>query len=174
MVIICENNHWVKSVRIWNYSVPYFPSFRLNTERYSVFLRIQFECRKIRTRITPNTDTFNAVDYSRWLFSQKPFIIDVWHRSEYALDFEYTSVLNILGFWIYQGCEYTRVLKVLLVLNMPGFWIYHCSKYTRVTQGSEYTWIFLNISWIYLIVPKFVWMAVVLHLLIVIPYLKKP
>ena len=35
-----------------------FPGFGLNTERYEVFLRIQSECGKIRTRITPNTDTF--------------------------------------------------------------------------------------------------------------------
>ena len=39
----------------------YFPAFGLNTERYSVSLRIQSECRKIRTRITPNTYTFQAV-----------------------------------------------------------------------------------------------------------------
>ena len=32
------------------FSGPYFPVFGLNTERYSVFLRIQSECRKIRTR----------------------------------------------------------------------------------------------------------------------------
>ena len=31
-------------------SGPYFPVFGLNTERYSVFLHIQSECRKIRTR----------------------------------------------------------------------------------------------------------------------------
>ena len=43
------------------FSGPYFPTFRLNTERYSVSLRIQSKCRKIRTRITPNTDTFHAV-----------------------------------------------------------------------------------------------------------------
>ena len=30
-------------------------------ERYAVSLRIQSECGKIRTRITPNTDSFNAV-----------------------------------------------------------------------------------------------------------------
>ena len=30
----------------------------LNTERYPVSLRIQSECEKMRTRITPNTDTF--------------------------------------------------------------------------------------------------------------------
>ena len=28
----------------------YFPTFELNTERYGVSLRIQFECRKIPTR----------------------------------------------------------------------------------------------------------------------------
>ena len=33
------------------FSGPYFPSFRLNTERYEVFLGIQPECGKIRTRI---------------------------------------------------------------------------------------------------------------------------
>ena len=30
-------------------SGPYFPAFRLNTERYFVFLRIQSECGEIRT-----------------------------------------------------------------------------------------------------------------------------
>ena len=50
-----------KSVRIRSHSGPHFPAFELNTERYSVSLHIQSECRKIRTRITPNTDTFYAV-----------------------------------------------------------------------------------------------------------------
>ena len=39
-----------------------FSAFGLNTERYSVSLRIQSECGKIGTRITPNTDTFYAVN----------------------------------------------------------------------------------------------------------------
>ena len=52
----------MKSVRIRSYSGPYFSAFGLNTERYSVSLRIQFECAKMRTRITPNTDTFYGVD----------------------------------------------------------------------------------------------------------------
>ena len=51
----------MKSVRIRSYSGPHFPVFGLNTERYSVSLRIQSECGKMRTRITPNTDTFYAV-----------------------------------------------------------------------------------------------------------------
>ena len=32
------------------FSGPYFPAFRLNTERYSVSLRIQSECWKIQIR----------------------------------------------------------------------------------------------------------------------------
>ena len=37
----------------------YFRVFGLNTERYGVSLCIQSECQKIRTRITPNMDTFH-------------------------------------------------------------------------------------------------------------------
>ena len=43
------------------YSGPHFSAFELNTERYGVSVRIQSECGKMRTRITPNTDTFYAV-----------------------------------------------------------------------------------------------------------------
>ena len=57
---IC-NIHCAKSVRIRSYSDLYFPAFGLNTERYGVSLRIQSRCGKVRTRITPNTDTFHAV-----------------------------------------------------------------------------------------------------------------
>ena len=53
--------HCVKSARIWSYSGPYFPVFGLNTERYGVSLRIQFECAKMRTRITPNVTLFCLV-----------------------------------------------------------------------------------------------------------------
>ena len=52
---------WVKSAHIRSYSGPHFPAFGLNTERYSVFLRIHSECGKMRPRIVPNTDTFYAV-----------------------------------------------------------------------------------------------------------------
>ena len=50
-----------KSVHIRSYSGQYFPAFKLNTQRYGVSLRIQSECGKIRTRISPNTDTFCRV-----------------------------------------------------------------------------------------------------------------
>ena len=49
------------SVFIQNYSGPYFLAFVLNTERCYVSCRIQSKCGKIRTRITPNTETFYGV-----------------------------------------------------------------------------------------------------------------
>ena len=50
--------HCAKSVRILSFSGPYFSAFRVNTEIISVN---QSECGKIRTRKTPNTDTFYVV-----------------------------------------------------------------------------------------------------------------
>ena len=51
----------MKTVRIRSFSGPYFPAFWLNTKWYGISLRIQSKCRKVRTRKTPNTDTFHAV-----------------------------------------------------------------------------------------------------------------
>ena len=56
---------------------------RIRTEygRYGVTLRIQSECRKMRTGITPNTDTFHAVLYNTkmdaflWVFSVIIYIL---------------------------------------------------------------------------------------------------
>ena len=60
-IIIIIIIHCVKSVLIGSFSGPYFPAFGLNTERCRVSLRIQSDCGKMRTRRTPNTDTFYAV-----------------------------------------------------------------------------------------------------------------
>ena len=53
-------NQCVKSIRIRSYSGPHFPAFGQNTERYSASIRIQSECGRIRTRISPSTNTFYA------------------------------------------------------------------------------------------------------------------
>ena len=66
--------HCVKTVRIRSYSGPYFPAFGLNTDQNNseyghfsrsdgVSLRIQSECGKIWTRITPNAPFRFSVDY---------------------------------------------------------------------------------------------------------------
>ena len=59
---ICPwNIHCVRSIRILSYSGPHFRAFELNTERYFVSLRIQSQCGKMRTRITPSKGTFHVV-----------------------------------------------------------------------------------------------------------------
>ena len=60
-VPVITKKHCVKSVRIWSYSGPHFPAFEPNTERCGVPLRIQSECGKMPTKITPNADNFHAV-----------------------------------------------------------------------------------------------------------------
>ena len=50
----------VKRVGIRIFSGPYFPALGLNTERYSVSLRIQSELGKTQTRKTLNMDTFHT------------------------------------------------------------------------------------------------------------------
>ena len=50
--------HWVKRVHIWGSSGPYFPTIAVNKS-----LLIQAECEKIRTRKTPNADTFTQGMY---------------------------------------------------------------------------------------------------------------
>ena len=52
----------MKSAYIPSYSGSNFPAFGLNMERCCVSLFIHSKCGKIRTRITPNTDTFYAVN----------------------------------------------------------------------------------------------------------------
>ena len=61
VIDIGSSIYCVKLVRISSCSGPYFPAFELNIDRYSVSICIQSECRKIRTRKTPNTDTFHKV-----------------------------------------------------------------------------------------------------------------
>ena len=65
----------------------------------------------------------------------KQFMTDAWQSCEHA--------------W---GPEYTSVLDMALILNMPGFWICKGSEYTKITQVSECVWISLDNSLIYLIV----------------------
>ena len=48
--IICVHDTAWKVSKYAVFSGPHFPAFALNTERYSVSLRIQSECGKIRTR----------------------------------------------------------------------------------------------------------------------------
>ena len=55
---LTELEHCVKSARIRSYCGPYFLAFELNSPNFSH----HSECGKMWTRITPNTDTFHAVE----------------------------------------------------------------------------------------------------------------
>ena len=59
-----ENTLREKKSKYCLFSGPYFPAFGLNTERYSVNLRIQPECRKIRTRKSSIFRHFSRSDIS--------------------------------------------------------------------------------------------------------------
>ena len=60
-----EDKRSLKSVHIQSYAGPYFPAFKLNTKRYSVFLRTQSEWGKIQTRKTLNTHTVFPVKHAK-------------------------------------------------------------------------------------------------------------
>ena len=64
LLMILTFIHCVKSVRIRSCSGPHFSAFELNTEKYSVTLGIHSEYGEVRTKITPNTDTFHAVIFT--------------------------------------------------------------------------------------------------------------
>ena len=66
-----NNKHCVRSVRMRSYSGQHFPALGLNTERCGVHLRIQSEYGKMRTRITPNTDTCYAVKALKMLMKKE-------------------------------------------------------------------------------------------------------
>ena len=58
--VFITNTAWKMSV-FSVFLIRIFPQFGLNMERYSLSLRIQSECGKIRTSKTPNTDIFYVV-----------------------------------------------------------------------------------------------------------------
>ena len=60
-----------------------FSAFGLNTKRYSVSLRIQSECRKIRTRKNPNKDTFDVVNPSTVLHEFLSTVLHICLRSKF-------------------------------------------------------------------------------------------
>ena len=85
--------HWRKTLRkkspyselFWSSFFPHFPTFGLNTERYSV--RMRENAGKMRTRITPNTENFCAMKglrlISNFMTSQPGFQTTVIHILPY-------------------------------------------------------------------------------------------
>ena len=77
------------------------------------------------TRVLNILDFWICHGYTRfWI---KYFVIDVWQYSEYALDSEYATVLNMLGL-------HQVVNKIFHHRYLTGFWI--CEN-TSVAQNSS-------------------------------------
>ena len=100
------------------------------------FKRKEWQNRCLFIKIIFTSNIFTE-DYSEPCQSSK---MEYASRSEHVRVLKMPLVLNMPGFWIYQGSEYARVL------NNPGFriciglWI--CQGLNvRTTQGSEYAWI---------------------------------
>ena len=98
--LLCANESYIVdssgyfSVHIRSYSGPYFsPPFGLNTDRCFVSLRIKSECRKIRTRITLNMDTFYVVLWRR--FRDFFDIFDLFWNMETLSDFDYCNLAGL-------------------------------------------------------------------------------
>ena len=102
----------MKSVHIRSYSGPHFPAFRLNTERYGVSLHIHSECGKMRTRITPNMDTFYA--------GNKSFCFDFLVRTLFPRYDLFSWRAWFCCWWREQKFNLAGVLLESWRLNGPG------------------------------------------------------
>ena len=119
-------NHCLKIFHIQSYSGPYFRVFGLNTGRYSVPFGIQSECGKIRTRITPNMNTFHAVNGNGgWLIiSTSSFEI---------LSIEMTCINQVFHLEILELLSYKN--KFIIIST----WAYkNILKSRRVGKGGGY------------------------------------
>ena len=117
-----DNPHCVKGVRIWSFSGSHFPAlglntdfpaFQLNTERYSVPLRIQSERGKIRTRKTTNTNTFHAVPVSTH------------NAAKYGHVQLYYCIQSDLAFFLYVYAVHHKVIVVnFLAFSPTGIYLF--------------------------------------------------
>ena len=133
-------NHCVKSVRIWCYSGPHFPAFGLSTERYGVSLRIQSECRKMRTRITLDTNTSHAINVTLiYVQSTVTWLFLFCSRS--------SQINSFSGYWLkFLSCYYvprvsSRISSVFLhqrytLAKLP----YRQVTNSRIDFSSYYLW----------------------------------
>ena len=124
--------HCVKSVRHRSFSGSYFPAFGLNTERYEVFLRIQSECGKIRTRKKPVFRHFSRSAslkqhiYLIWWIHLKVLVF------QFAIPIQYRLCLHVTAVFVHA--TFSVIIGVLLYrFNFPFtftacFIIFHASS----------------------------------------------
>ena len=96
-----SQNHCVRSVHILNFYGRYFPAFGLNTERYSISLRIQCKCGKMQTRKTANTDNVYAVKCLNHLRLVHDFFALWKHQENWSFPmFSGFKKWNISTYWV--------------------------------------------------------------------------
>ena len=140
-----KKGHCLISVRIWIFSCQYFPTFGILTEYRdilcSVSFRIQSECGKIRTRKTPNTDTFHAVGYInqrlKWNYSHDYKISSasavhckVFTRNKIWLESDMICKLDI---------SYSQLNILLRISRLKNF--ENQSKITRKSSLEQIDWL---------------------------------
>ena len=137
----------MKIVRIWGFSGPYFPALGLNMEKYGVSLHIQPECRKIRTRKTPNMDTFHAVQVAQKMIQQLQhpifFLLQMISRGVFkSFQQKYLKAFNHLLFLQNAPSQVLdRVLNMPLgfssYFNIPLIHIYSSFQLKALRQSSQ-------------------------------------
>ena len=91
---------------------PHFPVFGLNTETYRVSLCIQSECGKMRTRITPNTETFHAV----------VIILELLQKSNWSKVSKAKKKMKVYGdIKVYGFCQITYAKNLTLIDTFFNF-----------------------------------------------------
>ena len=94
----------------WSTFLPHFPTFGLNTERYGVFSRMQENAGKMPTRVTPNTDTFYAVN-DVYVFRQRIWFIAPFHiHPVYFFPFFTIKPATLIKITLLHGC-FSRFLN---------------------------------------------------------------
>ena len=110
--------HCVKSVRIWSFSDPYFPTFELNTEIYPVNLQIKSECRKIRSRKTPDTHNFYAV--TKGIFDKSRVHVGIMKTPKSMR--QYLQRARLCNLNLPRFCFSWRILRILIKTNTWCLW----------------------------------------------------
>ena len=135
----CNLLHCEKIANIRSFPGPYFPAFGLNKETYSVSLRIQSLCGKIRTRKTPNMDNSHVVLLSSIfrLFPRRgPSLLKYWHKQ---------TTLKIL--WLTDVFFNTGYSCVFAIYITPWFALLHTTEFAFSETFLHFTFPQIFNSW---------------------------
>ena len=126
--MIVSNNannliHYVKSVHIRTSSGPHFPTFG-----HSLSLRIQSECREIRTRITPNMDTYLRNDSLRFRANAPISFSAFQYSAVFAAPVWNFSLLDLLFFILRKNPPDNPLNRIWHDIRNAKWWRYQCNK----------------------------------------------